>query len=227
MCTLCPIASSQHKFACDYSYFSFVSLNGNSKSILESAGISSSNGSRSGNLNLGENILDKTGSNNSIRTNLCLKISERCLVKSSKSNNITFLGSRMGGTTGKSDIGLDLVQHANIDSGQLIRGGNSSKKISLAVRSSNIESRERFSLNTVSSISSKSNTARKSQTCRSGNLGQVLYIELGSTAEISGFVISSEVGSFASLERKFESGSGGEGGLESLASVGLELGLVE
>jgi hypothetical protein len=204
-----------------------LSLDGNSESILEGALISSCNGSASGDLNLRSNFLDETSRDNSVRSALSLKVSERSLVNTAYSNNINLLGAGVGGTTGKRNIGLYLVQHGKVDGWQLVRSGNCCKKISLAVWSSYIERSEGLSLDAVSSISSNDNSSLQSQTSRGRNLRQVLNIKLGGSAEISLFVVSSKISSLASLEGEFESWCGGEGGLEGLSSIGFELSLVE
>ncbi len=133
----------------------------------------------------------------------------------------------MGGAASNRQIGANLVHHANIDRGHLISSGGSGEKRSLSITGTNIESTERSILNTVGSISSNSNSSRKTKASRRRNLSQILNIKLGSSNEISRFVVTSKIGSLASLERKLQSRSGADGSLKGLSSSSLELGLIK
>lgn len=202
-------------------------LHAHSKTILESAEVRSNDGSASSDLNLRSNLPDETSGNNFVRSNLSLEISKRWLVQSSNSNNITSLGSRVSSAGCDGHVGVDLVHHADINSGQLVGSGNCGKERSLGVCSSNIESRKSTVLKAVRYISSKANSSSKSNTSRGGNWGQILDIKVCSSNKVSRGIIASEVSSLGSLEGKLESRGRRKGSLKGLTTTWLELYFIE
>lgn len=202
-------------------------LHGDSETGLEGGRVRGRHGTSDSQGNLGSNVTHQARRNDSVASHLGLDGSNRGLVGATNGRNVTGFASSVDSLGRKREIVVDLVEHANVDLGQLGSGSDTGKERSMRVASANVETRKSgLSSKGVGSISTNLDSLGESKTSRSANLGHVNDIKDTSGNKVSLRVLSTQVGTLARLEGKLDVRSDSEGSLQDASTVSLDLSLV-
>ena len=206
-------------------------LHGDTKSVLESRSVGSSDGSTSSEVNLRSNLLDKTGRGDSVAANLCLDGSDRsqATVSTSDSRDVACLGGGVSSAGGKGEVLVNFVHDTDIELSELIGRSNRGVHGSGGVASSNIVGRESSLIagEVVGEVSSEVDSGRDTDAGRCGEFGHVEHIERSGGGHFSSGVLQSEVSALVRLECHFAARARNERSFQNIASVSFEVNLVE
>lgn len=134
----------------------------------------------------------------------------------------------MGGGGGEREVGVDLVDAADVDAGQVGGRGDGGEEFALAVGGADVIGREAgLAGEGVGGVAAYAEAGGQAEAGGGGDLGHVLDVEDAGGVEVALGVVDAEVGSLVALEGELDALAGDEAGLEDLATVGGELDLVE
>jgi hypothetical protein len=134
----------------------------------------------------------------------------------------------VGGGGGEREVGVDLVDAADVDAGQVGGRGDGGEEFALAVGGADVIGREAgLAGEGVGGVAAYAEAGGQAEAGGGGDLGHVLDVEDAGGVEVALGVVDAEVGSLVALEGELDALAGDEAGLEDLATVGGELDLVE